>query len=718
MLSVALGIALSLGGGLIAAPPSQAASGTGRTEFIARVVGAAQAAQRKFGVPASVSIAQAISASDWGGSEVARKANNFFDTPCSGTMTESQYASLADAQVGKPYVLGANGPTTFDCSSLVIWLNNQSGAYRMGDDTAAGMYNRSRAVSGSPKVGDMVFLRNNPARANGIGHMAVLTKRLPGGEWRIIEARGRAYGVVRSTLSYWKQRSYYAGLRRLPKIAFASTAEGTGSAARLYQSGCVTIGSTRYANFTSVTNSFYANAAAITRDAAYKSANTVMANRPQFLRALAEVVSPKDPESYARSLSSLISSYSLSDYDVVPIGLVLKSGSAGAKVTALQYLLKAAGNTTPITGRFDRATESAVSKFQAARKLKVDGEAGELTLSAVFAKLDTKSSGPRVSAANTLLGALGHSVPATGTFGNETLAAVKAFQTTAGQAVTGSIDKQTWAALFMTLDAAKPTVSGLAEVGQTMEAQAGTWGPGTVSISYQWYRGASAIAGATGAQYDVQPLDAGAALTVVVTGSRKGYTLTARASAATEVVRTANLKSTPTPIITGSPRVAETLGAIGGTWAPGPVSFAVQWFRGGNAIKGATSVRYTVGPADVGAKLTVAITGSKAGYTPVTKVSAATATVAKARLVSTPKPTITGTRRVGKTLTASHGGWGPGPVTYQYQWYRGSTPIKGAIRQTYKVRPEDRNRKVLVMVAGIKDGYERLVRKSAAARIG
>lgn len=142
--------------------------------------------------------------------------------PESTLFTAAQYAALASAQVGKPYVLGANGPEKFDCSGLVIWLNNQSGAFPMGDDTAAGLFNRTKAVTGSPAVGDLVFLANNPARSNRIGHAAVLTRKLSNGDWEIIEARGRAYGVVRTTLSYWKTRRYFTGVRRLPQFRLAT----------------------------------------------------------------------------------------------------------------------------------------------------------------------------------------------------------------------------------------------------------------------------------------------------------------------------------------------------------------------------------------------------------------------------------------------------------------------------------------------------------------
>ena len=144
-----------------------------------------------------------------------------------GLMTEAQFAAMLEAQVGKPYVLGAEArpsdpnPPRFDCSELVEWGYARSG--NRITDLAAAQYDATRKVTGSPKVGDLVFLRNNPARWNGIGHVAILIKQLPNGDWRIIEARGRAYGVVRSTLSYWKQRRYYAGLRRMPGFMIAAS---------------------------------------------------------------------------------------------------------------------------------------------------------------------------------------------------------------------------------------------------------------------------------------------------------------------------------------------------------------------------------------------------------------------------------------------------------------------------------------------------------------
>ncbi|MCP6379469.1 hypothetical protein NL466_27655, partial [Klebsiella pneumoniae] len=45
---------------------------------------------------------------------------------------------------------------------------------------------------------------------------------------------------------------------------------------------------------------------------------------------------------------------------------------------------------------------------------------------------------------------------------------------------------------------AKAAITGKAKAGSTLTAVPGTWGPGGVSYGYRWYRGSTAIKGATG----------------------------------------------------------------------------------------------------------------------------------------------------------------------------------------------------------------------------
>ena len=718
MLSLTVGLVLAASVALVEMPHGTAAtvSANSKKSFIASVVPAAQKAQRSYGVPASVSIAQAILDSDWGTSSVARKAENYFDTRCSAAMTASQYASLADAQVGKPYVLGAEAaisntdPAKFDCSELVEWLFGRSG--NPITDLAASQYNVTKRVTGKPAVGDLVFLRNNPARSNGIGHVAVLTKKLANGDWRVIEARGRAYGVVRSTLSYWKHRSYYAGLRRYSSFVLAGSGSVSASASSIYQSGCTTISDTKYAKFSSVADSFAGHAIAVAEDARYSAARSVIANVPAFVSAIARIEHPKSASAYASKINKVIDDYDLRGYDVVPFTVVLDSGDSGAKVTATQYLLGAAGHTVSTTGKFDSPTLAAVKKFQKAKGLEVDGEAGPRTLSALGTKLGSGAKGSAVTALTTLLGAAGYAADTSTSMTTTTAAAVKAFQSVANRPVTGVVDSATWAALYMTLRAAKPTVAGKAAVGQTLKAGAGTWGPGSVSLSYQWYRGAARIPGATRNSYPVTIADAGSTLRVRVTGIKRLYTTTVRTSAATATVPLLNLSASPTPKVTGTAKVGGRLTASAGTWSPAPVALSYQWYRAGTRVAGATKSTYSVTSSDAGAALTVAVTATKAGYVTLTRMSTATATVPK--LLTARTPTITGRAKVGSTLTAKPGNWSPASARFSYQWYRGTTAIKGATRSTYLVHATEVGAAITVRVTGSRKGYTSLARTSAA----
>ncbi len=68
-----------------------------------------------------------------------------------------------------------------------------------------------------------------------------------------------------------------------------------------------------------------------------------------------------------------------------------------------------------------------------------------------------------------------------------------------------------------------PTITGTAAVGQVLTAVPGTWGPGKVRLTYQWYRSGVRIHGAHHSTYKVRAADAGATLTVAVTGWKYGY---------------------------------------------------------------------------------------------------------------------------------------------------------------------------------------------------
>jgi hypothetical protein len=83
----------------------------------------------------------------------------------------------------------------------------------------------------------------------------------------------------------------------------------------------------------------------------------------------------------------------------------------------------------------------------------------------------------------------------------------------------------------------------------------------------------------------------------------------------------------PLPTVTGSPTVGSTLRAISGATKPSTTRIQYRWFRGSSPISGAISSSYVPTVSDTGKRVTVVLTYSAAGYTTLSRTSAATAPV-------------------------------------------------------------------------------------------
>ncbi len=176
------------------------------------------------------------------------------------------------------------------------------------------------------------------------------------------------------------------------------------------------------------------------------------------------------------------------------------------------------------------------------------------------------------------------------------------------------------------------------------------------------------------------------------------------------------LSSTPDPVlpaaVVGVPTAPDT-----GTWAPEGVELTFQWLRDGISIPGAVSGTYTPEPGDVGAMLAVAVTGSKPGYTSVTRQSAAVMVRPGAAPAVLALPALSGTSKVGSTLTATAGSWSLPGVNAAFQWLRDGAAISGATSSTYRLVATDYGRSVAVRVTTALDGYEPATATSTSVNV-
>jgi hypothetical protein len=178
-----------------------------------------------------------------------------------------------------------------------------------------------------------------------------------------------------------------------------------------------------------------------------------------------------------------------------------------------------------------------------------------------------------------------------------------------------------------------------------------------------------------------------AAIALLVGGAAQGARKTAPAN-------------TSPPTISGTARAGETLTASSGSWSgTTPMTFAYRWMRcnssGGNCGNiSATTQTYKLTSADAGHTMRVSVTASNSDGS-ANAVSAATAVVAQGQPpANTASPTISGTAKVGETLTAGNGAWSNSPTSFAYQWRRcGPTGHDckdvGSDHQTYKLVTDD-----------------------------
>jgi alpha-tubulin suppressor-like RCC1 family protein len=91
------------------------------------------------------------------------------------------------------------------------------------------------------------------------------------------------------------------------------------------------------------------------------------------------------------------------------------------------------------------------------------------------------------------------------------------------------------------------------------------------------------------------------------------------------------------------------------------------------------------------------LTGPAAQYTSMV-------VLAGQKVISYVRPSITGTRKVGYTLTAHVGAFSVRPTQYAYQWLRNGSSITHATRSTYKLTTSDRGKHLSVKVTGLRSG--------------
>ncbi|MFI0923264.1 hypothetical protein ACH4TP_04855 [Streptomyces sp. NPDC021012] len=265
-------------------------------------------------------------------------------------------------------------------------------------------------------------------------------------------------------------------------------------------------------------------------------------------------------------------------------------------------------------------------------------------------------------------------------------------------------DKGTFTVVAPLRATTAPTVSGTAVVGGKVTATTGSWTPSAESYAYQWRADGVALAGATASTYTIPSTLQGKQLSVAVTARKTGHPVVTATSAAV-VVKGVAPKPTKVPYVSGTARVGGKVTAAVGTWSPAPTSYAYQWRANGVAVPGATGASYVPVAATLGKKLTVTVTALRTGHLSGAYTTAGVTVAVGLAPKATAAPYVTGTVRVGRTLTLNRGTWTPAPSSYAYQWYANGRAISGATKSTFLLTKAQRGLRITVRVTAYRTGH-------------
>lgn len=294
-----------------------------QSAFISRLVKPAQQSQRSTGVPASVTIAQAILESGWGGSGLSTQTNNYFGIKCGSV--RSPYQSGCASYHTKEYVNGR-------------WVTEMA-RFRTYASVSGSVQDHARFLTASRYKA--AFSTSHPDKfAAAIARAGYATDPSYASQLSDIMRRFNLY------------RYDVLPAAKTVKVSAVQTVKGTITAAQP-------------AKVRAAQSLLAAKGLAVKVSGKLDAATLAAVRKHQSARGLA-VTGKLDP----RTVQSLT--------------VMIRPGDTGAAVTAAQTLLQAKGHKLALPGPYGPTTKVAVHAFQKSKQLTVDGLVGPRTWAGLF----------------------------------------------------------------------------------------------------------------------------------------------------------------------------------------------------------------------------------------------------------------------------------------------------------------------------------------------
>lgn len=243
-------------------------------------------------------------------------------------------------------------------------------------------------------------------------------------------------------------------------------------------------------------------------------------------------------------------------------------------------------------------------------------------------------------------------------------------------------------------------------VGILCTCSTGTWtGATPITYTYQWYEfdGSNSfiLTGETASVYTATIANLGNQLYCIVTATNSDGSASETSNyTANNVLNPIVPVNTVAPVISGTVAIGQTLTLTSvGTWTglPAP-TFSYQWRIDGAYIAGAVGTTYVIQAGEENGVFDCLVFGTNIAGTVSAESNELSGAAPPVNLTA---PVISGTVRIGSTLSTTDGTWDNSPTSYTYQWTRNGSPIGSATNNTYSVVAADINAEIECEVTAI-----------------
>ena len=168
--------------------------------------------------------------------------------------TRTTFVEYGKKYIGRPYVSGATGPNSFDCSGFVYAVSRESIGYQL-PRTVKAIYGFCKIIDDSERQpGDLVFFKTTSSET--VSHVGIY---IGNGQFLNCASDGPNTGVILSSLkeNYWKSRYYKTGRFLTASSQLKENDSSSQSTSTQKTSAGTATGSTSSATASAGTNSFW-----------------------------------------------------------------------------------------------------------------------------------------------------------------------------------------------------------------------------------------------------------------------------------------------------------------------------------------------------------------------------------------------------------------------------------------------------------------------------